>query len=243
MDKHQRAFHREAFSYMGDSIREKYNSLVVKLNQTYGTNFKYVKEVSNGDIGQLARSVMDNIDELKSLKSQDSDSNTFRGTDFLKTLADNLKEDKDPHSLYHEEKTSEKRKTAKDVIAFYLTLEKLSTEGVHVPEGLGYTTDENLIDILGKSISRDKGLTIDDASPELKKALLSEPKEVRDVYIGREHFYFMNKAQKERVTDKDIEHIDYSSKDIDIAGIIEGIKAREANLSNAKASKGKGIAD
>jgi len=226
MDKHQRCFHREAFTSMGNNIRNKINSVVAKVNQDYRMSIPFFEDVTNADIGRMARFVVYKVDELRGMKSVDSDSNTFRGMEFLEEIAAGLKEDREPDSLYHKVKTARRREQAKEVVSFYLALNQLAHEGVRIPEGLGYTEDQKMLDILGAKITEDKGLTLDDV-PRLKDALADEPKEVRDASIGLEHFFDVKAQQKDRISDKDVEGIDYATASFNVGDVVRNMKSRE----------------
>ena len=150
----------------------------------------------------------------------------------------------------HDQTTNYLRYHAKEAVAFALAFETMKNEGIDFPKNLYYTDAEpqfgKIRAQIGKIVTKAKGLTIDDASPELKKALIKDSKEVRDMSIGWEYFAKVCQNQKKRIKDEDVAHISYYShygKAIDVPEIIAKIKAREANLSNAKTSKGKGIAD
>jgi hypothetical protein len=150
----------------------------------------------------------------------------------------------------HDQTTQYLRYHAKEAVAFALTVEMLKKDGIDFPKNLHYTDAEpqfgKISKQIGAIVTKAKGLTIDDASPELKKALIKETKEIRDASIGWEYFDKICQNQKKRIKDEDVAHISFYShyrKAIDVPEIIGKIKAREANLSNAKALKGKGIAD
>lgn len=150
----------------------------------------------------------------------------------------------------HGETTARLRYFTKEAVAFELAKEYLRKEGVNIPKNLHYTDCEPIFgDIekeIGKIVTQAKGLTIDDASPELKKKLIKDSKEIRDMSIGREYFDKIMQQQKKRVLDKDVEHISYHShygKRIDIYEIIEKIQEREKNAALAKDARGKDITD
>ncbi|MBQ7633013.1 MAG: hypothetical protein IJS88_02725 [Alphaproteobacteria bacterium] len=150
----------------------------------------------------------------------------------------------------HYETTEYLRYHAKEAVAFALAVETMQKEGINLPKGLHYTDAESQFGEVRKQIgavvTKAKGLTFDDASPELKKALTKEPKELRDMAIGWEYFDKVCQNQEKRIKDEDVAHIGYYShygKAIDVPEIIKKIKDRESLLSNTKALKGKEIVD
>ena len=147
----------------------------------------------------------------------------------------------------HDATTARMRDNVKDAVAFYLAVEVLRKDGVDIPRGLRYSADfmefDKTLEKIGPIITQAKGLTIDDASPDLRKALLKETKEVIDMRIGAEYFSRIQEEQKKRVLDKDVAHISYYShygKKVDIAEIIKKVKSRE---SQPVMTKGRGITD
>ncbi len=150
----------------------------------------------------------------------------------------------------HDDTTKYLRYHAKEAVAFALTLEELSKEGIEIPRGLYYTDSEpeygKIKNRIGAIIAQEKDLTIRDASSNLKEKLINHSEETASMYVGTEYFNNIFEQQRKRVLDSDVKHIDYYSsygKAIDVPEIVKKIKTREANLSKAKASKGKGIAD
>ena len=150
----------------------------------------------------------------------------------------------------HDETTARMRKEAKDGVSFYLAIDALRKEGIEFPENIQFSFDhmklDKTLEDIGTIITKAKGLTIDDASPKMKKAVLKDTKEIRDMNIGWEYFTKIQEEQKKRVLDKDVEHISYYShygKGIDIMEIVEKVKARESQSALVKGSKGKDITD
>ncbi|MBQ7304100.1 MAG: hypothetical protein IJW75_04200 [Alphaproteobacteria bacterium] len=87
MDKHQRLFHREAFSNMGNTIADNYGTIIKKLESQFDMELPPElknRDDTNAQIGQLARFI---VDKVGLPVSEDSDSNTFRGMEFLARLA------------------------------------------------------------------------------------------------------------------------------------------------------------
>lgn len=134
----------------------------------------------------------------------------------------------------HEQTTKNMRDTAKEMVAFEFAAEILRKEGVDIPEDFHYTSKEPelgmMLEKIGTIVAKAKNLTIDDASPRMRKAVVKDSKEVRDMNIGWEYFDNLCRKQKKRVLDSDVEHISYYShygKGIDTREIIEKIKKRE----------------
>ena len=152
----------------------------------------------------------------------------------------------DPGYSERDETTQYLRYGARKDAAFTLAVEELKKEGIDFPEQLHYLDrNANFSEIrrqIGAIVVKAKGLTIDSASPELKKSLIKETKEDRDVAIGWEYFDKVRKEQEKRVKPEDVAHIDYYShygKTIDIPEIVAKVKAREANLREANLAKAK----
>ena len=245
-------FEREAYrdrksdcDSLGAVIKPRFNSMVVKLNQEYGIEADFKTNVAKSDIEALALRMMDEIDELKAKKSNNTVDNMLSGMQFLKKTAEGLADDNEAESLYkkelirrknetqaqqnqeNEEETVRKRKYAKDVTAFYLALDHLETEGVHVPEGMRYTDDTRILSRLGYVIAQDKGLTLDDATPELRAVIVNEPKDVQDENIGVQYFGRLKSQYKEKIKDEDLKHIDYQTEKFNVGDIVKNMQARE----------------
>ena len=91
----------------------------------------------------------------------------------------------------HDRETARVRETAKEAVAFYLTIEALQSEGIDIPKNLIRWSGDSLNDLkvareIGALITQAKGLGLDSVSPELKKELLKHSRELRDMYIGQE---------------------------------------------------------
>ncbi len=145
----------------------------------------------------------------------------------------------------HDETTEYLRYHAKEAVAFALAVETMQKEGIDFPKNLHYTDKEpqfgEVRKQIGAVVTKAKGLTFDDASPELKKALTKEPKELRDMAIGWEYFDKICQKHKKRIKDEDVAHIDYYShygKAIDVPEIIGKIKARENKATPTKSNDG-----
>ena len=130
----------------------------------------------------------------------------------------------------HDQTTNYLRYHAKEAVAFALAVETMKNEGIDFPKNLHYTDAEpqfgKIREQIGKIVTKAKGLTIDDASPKLKKALIKDSKEVRDMNIGWEYFDKVCQNQKKRIKDEDLAHISYYShygKAIDVSEIIAKI--------------------
>lgn len=101
----------------------------------------------------------------------------------------------------HDRETARVRETAKEAVAFYLTIEALQSEGINIPKNLIRWSGDSLNDLkvareIGALITQAKGLGLDSVSPELKKELLKHSRELRDMYIGQE--YLFNRMDKEK---------------------------------------------
>lgn len=142
-------------------------------------------------------------------------------------------------AIRHDETTARMRDDAKDIVAFYLAIEQLRDEGVVFPSDITWTTGALKRSMLnrkiGIAVTQSKGLTLDDASPSLKKGLLKEPKEVRDWQIGLEYFDNFCEKQKKRVLDEDVNHVSFYSHynaPFNYKEVIEKIKAREKSATH-----------
>lgn len=131
-----------------------------------------------------------------------------------------------------------REKSVKEAVAFALAMDVLKKETNLSDDDLNfqYSRDSlksgTMLRELGSVISKAKGLTIDDASPDLKKALLTESKEMRDMYIGAEYFLKLMKKQEKRVSNEDVKDIDYNAKYIDVSPVVERVKKREQVLAS-----------
>ncbi len=141
--------------------------------------------------------------------------------------------------------TAKLRDFAKKYIAFEFAAEALRKEGIDIPEDLHYS--DNIIKFgktkekIGKIVAQAKGLTIEDASPKLRKAILKDSKEFRDMNIGWEYFDKIYQKHKKRIKDEDVAHISYYShygKGINIPEIVEKIKTREGQAPLTKNNDG-----
>ena len=135
----------------------------------------------------------------------------------------------------HDRETARVRETAKEAVAFYLTIEALQSEGIDIPKNLIRWSGDSLNDLkvareIGALITQAKGLGLDSVSPELKKELLKHSRELRDMYIGQEYLFNRMDKEKKKVLDKDVSHLDYFSGKIDVGEIIKKVKDRETNM-------------
>lgn len=143
----------------------------------------------------------------------------------------------------HESTAQLKKAYVKDVVSFYLTIEKLRNEGIEIPEDTHYSADPlQLMETnnkIGALIAETKGLTIDDMPADVKKSLLKESKEARDMYIGYDYFLKEKKMQAKRVLDEDVKDV---GKVVNVTQVIDAIKARE-NKTSMLHAKGKDMTD
>lgn len=260
-------FEREAyrdkksnFDFLGEAIKPKFNSVVVKLNREYGIEADFITDVAKSDIEALAVRVMDEIDELKVQKTNNTVDNLLCGVKFLKRTSEGLADDSAADSLYqdeltrreneaqarenkeNEEETASNREYVRDVTAFYLALSHVKSEGVRVPEGMKYTDDTRLLARLGYTIARDKGLTLDDATPELREVIINDPKDAQAENIGVQYFSVLKSQYKEKIKDEDVKHIDYTTKSFHVGDIVKSMQTREKGNDFCKIIKNiKGI--
>lgn len=150
----------------------------------------------------------------------------------------------------HDATTARMRSNTKDAVAFYFAVEALHNIGIDLPADLNYSAQydkfRKTLAKIGTFVTKARGLTISDASPELKKSLVKESKEVRDMSIGAEYFSKIMKQQRERVSDKDVAHVNYRdnyTQGVNIGEIIKKIKARENRTPPAIQMKGIDITD
>lgn len=141
--------------------------------------------------------------------------------------------------------TAKLRDFAKEYIAFEFAAEALRKEGIDIPEDLHYSDNSvkfgKTKEKIGKIVAQAKGLTIEDASPKLRKAILKDSKEFRDMNIGWEYFDKVCQQQQKRILDKDVEHIHdnpHYFKGINIPEIVEKIKTREGQAPLTKNNDG-----
>ena len=100
----------------------------------------------------------------------------------------------------HDRETARVRETAKEAVAFYLTIEALQSEGIDIPKNLIRWSGDSLNDLkvareIGALITQAKGLGLDSVSPELKKELLKQ--RVKG-YVYRSGVFVQQNGQREK---------------------------------------------